>query len=316
MPRPYDLVLLDIDMPRHLGRRGSCASCRRIRRVPISKSVLSGRASGDEMAQMLATGADDYLTKPFSLVQLLARIKAALHLKSAQDRSDMLTHLLLTMNHELDQTLHSPLTATWSMPATPWCWPWRSWWPTATPRAARRLMPLQHYSRLLATEAAKSPALAGQLDANFIELLECCAPLHDIGKVGLPDDILLKPGKLTTDERVIMQTHTTIGAAVLQKVARKHPFAATFMQMAVDIARHHHERYDGAGYPDRLAGSAIPLSARIVAFGDVYDALRSRARLQASPVASGIHGHHDRRRQPWPIRPALVPCVREHCRSV
>jgi HD-GYP domain-containing protein (c-di-GMP phosphodiesterase class II) len=107
-------------------------------------------------------------------------------------------------------------------------------------------------------------------------MLECCAPLHDIGKVGLPDHILLKPGKLTADERILMQTHTTIGADTLQNVAKQHPFAAAFLQMAIDIARHHHERYDGKGYPDRLAGNDIPLAARILAISDVYDALRSR----------------------------------------
>ena len=94
--------------------------------------------------------------------------------------------------------------------------------------------------------------------------------------MGLPDHILLKPGKLDVDERVIMQTHTTIGADVLDKVARRHGFALAFMQMATDIARHHHERFDGRGYPDRLSGQDIPLAARIVAIADVYDALRSR----------------------------------------
>ena len=214
-------------------------------------------------------------TKPFSLTQLTARIKAALNLKTAQDRSDLLTHLLLTMNHELDQSLHarnSDLVEARNalVLALAELVAYRD------VESGSHLMRLQHYSRFLAEQAAQCPGLAGQIDTNFIQLLACCAPLHDIGKVGLPDYILLKPGKLAPDERIIMQTHTTIGAAVLQKVARQHGFAATFLQMAIDIARHHHERYDGTGYPDRLAGSAIPLAARIVAVGDVYDALRSR----------------------------------------
>ncbi len=94
--------------------------------------------------------------------------------------------------------------------------------------------------------------------------------------MGLPDHILLKPGKLDPDERILMQTHTTIGADILQEVARQHGSAVAFLQMAINITRHHHERYDGKGYPDRLAGTDIPLSARIVAIADVYDALRSR----------------------------------------
>ncbi len=118
--------------------------------------------------------------------------------------------------------------------------------------------------------------MAEQLDENYIELAVCCAPLHDIGKVGLPDYILMKPGKLDGDERIIMQAHTTIGAETLHEVAKNHPSATAFLEMAVGIARHHHERFDGAGYPDRLEGSDIPLAARLVSICDVYDALRSR----------------------------------------
>ena len=100
--------------------------------------------------------------------------------------------------------------------------------------------------------------------------------VHDIGKVGLPDHILLKPGKLAPEERLQMQAHTTMAAEPLAELAQQHSAARAFLQMAGDIIRHHHERYDGTGYPDRLAGNAIPLTARIVAIADVYDALRCR----------------------------------------
>jgi response regulator RpfG family c-di-GMP phosphodiesterase len=129
---------------------------------------------------------------------------------------------------------------------------------------------------LLAENAAGQPAFAGQIDANFIAMLECCAPLHDLGLAALPDHILRKTGKFEHDERLVMQTHTTIGADILQGIARKHRSAVVLLQTAADIARHHHEAYDGNGYPDRLSGNAIPLAARIVAVADVYDALRSR----------------------------------------
>ncbi len=137
-------------------------------------------------------------------------------------------------------------------------------------------MRLRHNCRYLAEEATTAAPFAGQLDTNFIDMLACCAPLHDIGKMGLADRILLKPGKLTAEERIVMQTHTTIGAKTLQRVAQRHTFAHGFLKMSIDIARHHHERYDGGGYPDRLAGDNIPLAARFVAIADVYDALRSR----------------------------------------
>jgi HD-GYP domain-containing protein (c-di-GMP phosphodiesterase class II) len=94
--------------------------------------------------------------------------------------------------------------------------------------------------------------------------------------MGLPDHILLKPGKLTPQERRVMEGHTVMGAEVLGEVARQHGFARAFLQMGIDIARHHHERWDGTGYPDRQAGNAIPLAARLVTLADVYDALRSR----------------------------------------
>ena len=135
---------------------------------------------------------------------------------------------------------------------------------------------LQKYVRVLGAQAARTPHFANQIDETFIEMAVCCAPLHDIGKVGLPDYILMKPGKLDGDERLIMQAHTTLGAETLDEVAKSQVSPQPFLRMAIDIARHHHERFDGTGYPDRLAGNDIPLAARLVALCDVYDALRSR----------------------------------------
>jgi putative two-component system response regulator len=295
----YDLVLLDIDMPKMRGTEVLGA----LRREPPSPRLkvimVSGRATGDEMAQMLAAGADDYLGKPCSVVQLLERVKSALRLKEAQDRSDLLHRRLLASNHELERNLagrDSDLIQARSALVL-----------ALAELVARRdietgahLQRLQHYSRSLAEEAAALPGFAGQIDPPFIELLECCAPLHDIGKVAIPDHILLKPGRLTDEERLVMQQHTVVAAETLEKVARRHGFAAAFLQMAVEIARHHHERYDGRGYPDRLAGDAIPLAARILAVADVYDALRCRrvykpalAHAEAVRVMSEDTGHFD-----------------------
>jgi response regulator RpfG family c-di-GMP phosphodiesterase len=237
--------------------------------------MMSGRATSDEMAKMLLNGADDYVTKPLSLVCLQSKIKAALRLKDAQDRTDLLNLHLLAVNRELEQTLsasNSDLVHARNglLRALAKLVEYREG------ETGSHLLRMEHYSRCLAEEAAKAPAFSGQIDPNLIELLVCCAPLHDIGKVGLPDHILLKPGKLDPDERILMQTHTTIGADTLKAVMKQHGSALAFLQMAADIARHHHERFDGGGYPDRLAGTTIPLSARLVAICDVYDALRSR----------------------------------------
>jgi response regulator RpfG family c-di-GMP phosphodiesterase len=232
-------------------------------------------SSSDEMAKMLLAGADDYLTKPFSIVQLQCRVKTALRLKDAQDRAELLNKHLLAVNADLEGSLenrnsdliHSRNALVLALAKLV---------EQRNSETGSHLLRLQRYCRCLAEKAATMPMFARQIDTNFIELLECCAPLHDIGKVGLPDHILLKPGKLTPDERMHMQVHTVIGSEMLRAVSRQHGAALAFLQMAIDITRHHHERYDGTGYPDRLTGSAIPLSARIVAICDVYEALRSR----------------------------------------
>jgi response regulator RpfG family c-di-GMP phosphodiesterase len=271
----YDLVLLDVAMP---GLNG-LEVCRQLREHPSTPNLkivmFSGHASADELARLLLAGADDYLTKPFSVLQLQARIKTALRLKDAQDRADLLNRHLLGVNHHLEQNLtaresdllHARNALVLSLARLVGF---------RDTEGDAHLVRLASYCRRLAEEAAGLPALADQIDMNFIQTLEACAPLHDIGKVGLPDHILLKEGRLNADERIIMQTHTTIGAETLEEVARQHGPAVGFLQMAIDIVRHHHERYDGGGYPDRLQGSDIPLAARILSLGDVYDALRSR----------------------------------------
>lgn len=271
----YDLVLLDLNLPDISGLE----VCRQLRESPPNPNLkiimASGNANIDTMANWLLSGADDFLTKPFSLLQLRARIKAALRLKEAQDRSEVLNHHLLSANHELELSLgarnrdlvdaRNALVLALAKLVE-----------NRASETGAHLVRIQGFCRCLAEQAARSPGLGGQIDEYFLEILECCAPLHDIGKVGLPDHILHKPGKLDSDERIIMQAHTLIGAETLSEVARNHGSAMAFLQIAIDIVRHHHERYDGQGYPDRLVGAEIPLVARIVTIGDVYDALRSR----------------------------------------
>jgi response regulator RpfG family c-di-GMP phosphodiesterase len=271
---PYDLIVLDINMPGLTGTE----VCRQLREKPpcphLKVIMSSGSANSDTMAQMLLAGADDFVTKPFSVVQLQSRVKAALRLKDAQDRTDRLNGHLLTVNRELEESLGTRDSAL-IQARNALVLALAKLVEQRASETASHLTRMQKYCRCLAEEAARS-SFGAQIDAAFIEVLECCAPLHDIGKVGLPDHILLKPGKLDGDERVLMQTHTLIGAETLQEVAQYHGSAMAFLQMAIDIVRHHHERFDGTGYPDRLAGSDIPLSARLVTIADVYDALRSR----------------------------------------
>jgi response regulator RpfG family c-di-GMP phosphodiesterase/serine/threonine protein kinase len=273
--RPFDLILTDLDMPMMNG----VELLQELRNNPpnphLKIILLSGRSTADEMAQMMQAGADDYLAKPIGVIQLRSRTKTALQIKYLQDRSAVLNRNLLAVNSELEQNLtnrdsdliHARNALVLGLAKLV---EQRSHEPSS------HLNRLQRYCRNLAEEAARLPMFAADIDPTYIQMLECCVPLHDVGKISLPDSILHKPGKFEFDEQLSMQAHTILGAETLQEIFRRHGSALAFLQMAIDIARHHHERYDGTGYPDRLAGNAIPLAARIVAIGDVYDALRSR----------------------------------------
>jgi response regulator RpfG family c-di-GMP phosphodiesterase len=306
--RPYDLVLLDVDLPGFNGEQ-VLARLRRQPPVPHLKVIMfSGAASGDDLSRIMLAGADDFVTKPFSVVQLRARVKAALRLKEAQDRTDVLNRQLVTVNSELEQAVQARdgelLRA-------------RNGLVLALAKivehrsheTGKHLQRMQRYCRALAGAAAAVPALGAQLTPEVVAAIEDAVPLHDVGKAALPDYILNKPGPFDPGERLLMQAHTTIGADTLRDVAKLHPFASGFLHTAIDIARAHHERWDGTGYPDRLAGEAIPLSARVVAIADVYDALRCRKvhkpalshHTAAMTITDGSPGQFD---------PALVDAFR------
>jgi response regulator RpfG family c-di-GMP phosphodiesterase len=143
------------------------------------------------------------------------------------------------------------------------------------PSTGVHLERVRAYARLLATELMRTPQHRQAIDARFVHTIHVASPLHDIGKVGIADMILLKPDKLTAEETALMRRHATLGGRTLRAIARRggdNPF----VEMAYDVAMYHHERWDGSGYPFGLAGAHIPLAARIVALCDVYDALTSK----------------------------------------
>lgn len=157
----------------------------------------------------------------------------------------------------------------------------------------------QEYVRLLAQQLALLPRYASQLTPDYVELLAKSAPLHDIGKIAIPDHILLKPGKLSADEFSIMRTHAMRGYDILCQADGYIGEQGDFLAIAMDIARYHHEKWDGSGYPHGLAGEAIPLTARLMALADVYDALHSTrpyktamSHAQAADIIQQGRGRH------------------------
>lgn len=281
--QPVDLVLLDLQMPGMDGYE----VCHRLRQRTGNPNlkiiVVSGAGSSDDLADALPHGADDYLHKPFHPRQLKAKAEHALHLKDIQERAGFLAEQLQHANQQLQRSLqardedirqaHNALLFGMAKMAES-----RD---GETPGHMRRL---QEYTRILAEQAAQMSPWSGLIDERFLRQLERCVGLHDIGKIGLPEEVLLKPGALNQQERALVETHPLIGDRILEALAREHGGSLEFLGMARGIVRHHHERYDGKGYPDRLAGEAIPAAARLVAVADVYDALR-RQRLHKAAMS-------------------------------
>jgi len=272
--RAYDVMLLDMDMP----RMGGAEVLNQLRGRSVSPHlkvvVVSGSGDGDVLSQTLAAGADDYLTKPFSLTQLKARVAAALRLKQAQDRADRLNQTVARSNLELERALGSrdgELVAARGALVLALA----KLVEARSNETGSHLLRLQRYSAVLGEAAAATPPFAVRLSPEVRQAIEQAAPLHDIGKVAIPDAILNKPGKLTAEEFEIMKGHAAAGADTIATVCEQYQFASAFLHTAREIARSHHEKWNGKGYPDGLAGEAIPLSARVVAIADVYDALRS-----------------------------------------
>ena len=305
---PYDLILLDVDLP---GLKGELVLHQIRQRPPaphLKVMMFSGRTSGDDLSRMLSAGADDFLVKPFSVVQLRSRVKAMLRLKDAQDRSDLLSRQLAESNAELERALNSRdgelVHARGAMVLA-----MAKLVEQRSTETGSHLLRLQRYCRVLGEAASGLPAFRRRLDPVFVQSVEDAAPLHDIGKVAVPDAVLNKPGKLTPEEKQLMQTHTTVGAETLAEVSSRYAFATGFFATAVEIARSHHERWDGTGYPDRLSGEAIPLSARLVALADVYDALRSR-RVYKPALSHSLAVEQMLERSPGHFDPDLLEAFR------
>lgn len=240
----FQIVVTDWLMPYMSG----IELCQAMRRASGGRYVyciiVSSLKQSADLVRGFEEGADDYLTKPFNPHELLLRVgigRRTLNLKPAN-----LTIFALAKLAE-----------------------------TRDPETGSHLERVQCYCRVLAEYLTKHPRFAVEADHNFVDLIYRTSPLHDIGKVAIPDDILLKPGRLTEEEFEIMKSHTTYGADAIQSMLRNFP-GLPFLKMALDIILTHHEKWDGSGYPKGLKAEQIPLCGRIMAVADVYDALTSK----------------------------------------
>ncbi|MCL2641230.1 MAG: response regulator [Phycisphaerales bacterium] len=238
------LVISDWDMPEMTGPE----LCQAIRKENLPRYVyvilLTARQGTSHLVDGLKAGADEFISKPLSPEELVVRLRTAERILALETR-DLTIFALAKLAESRD------------------------------PETGQHLERVRYYARSLASEMATQPKFKNVLTQSVVTLIYQTSPLHDIGKVGIPDSVLLKPDRLDDIEFEIMKTHARAGAETLDKALRMHPSAA-FLRMARDIAASHHERFDGQGYPDGLAGEQIPLAARIFALADVYDALVSK----------------------------------------
>lgn len=214
-------------------------------------------------------GAVDYITKPIKHAILLARVKAHVALKQARDFiNDKNAYLEAEVGRRMEENQRIQNVSIRALAHLA---------ETRDLETGDHILRTQSYIQVLAKRLQPHPRFSDTITDHYIQLLTKSAPLHDIGKVGIPDHVLLKPGKLTADEWAIMQTHAELGARDRIELAQKDvDQPVDFLNLAIEIAHWHHERWDGSGYPDGLKGDATPVSARLMALADVFDALISR----------------------------------------
>ncbi len=272
-PKP-DLVLLDVVMD---GMDGYAVLVN-LRENPATRDIpvifLTARNDAGDEERGLLLGAADYIAKPITRAVVLARVRAQLEAKQARDwlqnQNVALEAEVARRMHENDMTQRVSIRALAHLAEA------------RDPETGNHILRTQGYVQRMASGLQSHPRFAATLTDSYIHLLALSAPLHDIGKVGIPDSILLKPGKLTPDEWAIMKTHAKLGSDALERAERDIKMPLAFLSAAKEIAHWHHEKWDGSGYPDGLVGDAIPVAARLMAVADVFDALISQRVYKAA----------------------------------
>ncbi len=264
---PPDLILLDVMMPDIDGYE----VCRQLkadkRTTNIPVIFLTVKSEVDDEIRGFETGAVDYITKPMSPPIVKSRVKNHLLLTRArkllEDQTKLLEQQVKERTREVTRTQDVAIYCMASLAET------------RDNETGNHIRRTQHYVRLLSDYLSNHPAYRDYLDKETIQLLYKSAPLHDIGKVGVPDRVLLKPGKLNEEEWEQMKRHPQCGHDALLS-AENELGSTPFLQIAREIALTHHEKWDGSGYPEGLKDNDIPISGRLMAMADVYDALISK----------------------------------------
>lgn len=264
---PPDLILLDIMMPEMSGFE----VCRKLKADPGLREIpvifISALTDASDKIDAFATGGVDYVTKPFHPEEVEARV--ATHLELSRLRRQLATRnreLERQVARQVEEIAEGQLATIFALSKLA---------ESRDAETGHHLERIQTFCEILATYVREHSLCGGLVDETFVADLRHASPLHDIGKVAIPDSILLKPGRLTPGEFEIMKDHARHGASTLRVVAAKFP-DNVLVTMGADLAKSHHEKWDGTGYPDGLKGEQIPLCARIMAVADVYDALRSK----------------------------------------
>mgnify|MGYP003334434508 CR=1 FL=1 len=262
-----DLILLDIMMPGMSGYE----VCESLKQDPATRKIpiifLTALNAPDEQKKGLELGAADYITKPINPPILMARVKTQLENKAV---ADFLRDQAEFLTAEVDrQTKHIAAVQEVTIQAL------ASLAETRDNDTGNHIRRTQFYVLALAQQLKNHPRFSRLLNSENIDLIYRSAPLHDIGKVGIPDRILLKPGSLTAQEFEIMKTHTSLGKNAIEKAESTLSAEISFLKFAKEIAYCHQEKWDGSGYPQGLKGDEIPIAARLMAVADVYDALIS-----------------------------------------
>lgn len=263
-----DLILLDITMPEMDGYE----VCRKLKSEPELKDVpvlfISALSQTDEKVKAFEVGGVDYITKPFQFEEVKARVEAHLNLHRLQ------VHLEDVVKDQVKEIYEQQMGMIFGLAKLA---------EIRDTDTGKHLERIRELCKMFAEALNKKAEYRSHVDTAYCERIYQASPLHDIGKVGIPDHILLKPGKLTPEEFEIMKTHTVIGAQTLMEVRQRFP-NNEFVKMGIKIALSHHEKWDGSGYPEGLKENKIPLSARIMTVVDVYDAVRSK-RVYKPPIS-------------------------------